>query len=228
MDSIKKLESMLLSKNIVKNFKKNEEFIFKVIPELKYAKGFEQRNKYHCYDVWNHTIEAMSNSKNDLDIRLVLLLHDIGKPFSYQEENGIRHFKGHAQKSEEIARVILKRLGYEEYKIEELCFLIGNHATTIKEEMLNINNIRIYKKLLYIQYCDASAYAPIYAKEILLKLDKINNLIEKYITDKSNEIMINMWEDYVDSKKNEIDIKVINAKELKKQKKYKLGNTDLN
>ena len=42
---------------------------------------------------------AIKDSINDIDIRLVLLLHDIGKPFSYQEDGNIRHFKGHAQKS---------------------------------------------------------------------------------------------------------------------------------
>ena len=38
------------------------------------------------------------NSPNDLDIRLALLLHDIGKPFSYQDDESGRHFKNHALK----------------------------------------------------------------------------------------------------------------------------------
>ena len=145
---------------------------------MKEEKGFDQKNKYHCYDVWDHTITAIKNSDNDIVVRLVLLLHDIGKPFSCQEDGDIRHFRGHADMSAKMARSILKRLGYDDNRISELCFLIGNHATTIKEEFLQDDNIDLYKKLLYIQYCDASAYAPFYLKEIINNLDSIRLMIE--------------------------------------------------
>lgn len=124
--------------------------------------------------MWEHIQVAVKKSKANLEIRLALLLHDIGKPHSCQEdENGIRHFKGHAKKSAEMAQKILKRLGYEESKIKEVCFLIENHATTIDAEKINKDNIELYKKLLYIQYCDASAYAPQYAPKVTQNLDII-------------------------------------------------------
>ena len=67
--------------------------------------------------MWNHIQVALKNSKENLEIRLALLLHDIGKPHSCQEdENGVRHFKGHDKKSAEIAEIVLKRIGYEENK----------------------------------------------------------------------------------------------------------------
>lgn len=174
----KKLEEILLSNDVEKSIRMGEEFIFEIIPELKEEKGFDQKNKYHCYDVWNHTITAIKNSDNDIDVRLVLLLHDIGKPFSCQEDGNIRHFRGHADMSAKMARSILKRLSYDDNRINELCFLIGNHATTIKEEFLQDDNIDLYKKLLYIQYCDASAYAPFYSREIINNLDSIRLMIE--------------------------------------------------
>ena len=43
------------------------------------------------------------------DIRLCLLLHDIGKPFSYQGEE-VRHFRNHAAVSANMSKIILKRL----------------------------------------------------------------------------------------------------------------------
>lgn len=64
-----------------------KEEIFKIIPELKPADGFDQRSSWHIYDVWKHTEVALSNSNYDLEERLALLLHDIGKPFSYIDEN---------------------------------------------------------------------------------------------------------------------------------------------
>lgn len=174
----KKLEEILVSKEVEKEVIENEDIIFEIIPELKYEKGFDQKNKYHCYDVWNHTINALKNSRNNIEIRLALLLHDIGKPFSCQEDGNIRHFKGHAEYSAKMAKLILERLGYNQYEINELCFLISNHATTIQGDTIKKEDIEKYKKLLYIQYCDASAYAPEYANQIVKKLDLIKVMLK--------------------------------------------------
>ena len=43
---------------------------------------------------------ALSNSNYDFEERLALLLHDIGKPFSYQDDGETRHFKELNDKSE--------------------------------------------------------------------------------------------------------------------------------
>ena len=42
---------------------------------------------------------------------MAALLHDIGKPFSYQDEE-VRHFHGHPEVSADMTEEILKRLGY--------------------------------------------------------------------------------------------------------------------
>ena len=74
--------------------------IFEIIPELKYEDGFDQKSSWHIYDVWKHTEVALSNSNYDFEERLALLLHDIGKPFSYQDDGETRHFKELNDKSE--------------------------------------------------------------------------------------------------------------------------------
>ena len=172
------LEKILLSNKLSLSLENDKETIFKIIPELKDTDGFDQKNDYHIYDVWKHITKAVEKSKYDLDIRLALLLHDIGKPHSYQEENGIRHFKGHAQKSAEMAEKILTRLGYGEKQIEDICFLIANHAKTIDVENVNKDNLEITKKLLHIQYCDAYAYNPKYLRPVLDKLDVVYRKLE--------------------------------------------------
>ena len=158
-----------------------EQIIFGIIPELKYEKDFLQNNPWHIYDVWNHTKKVVQNSKADKDIRLVLLLHDIGKPHSFQDdENGIRHFRGHSQKSAEISKPILERLGYTEQDIKEMCFLIANHDKTIQPEGINVGNLETYKKLLYIQYCDASGYNPEYIQRVYDELDRVSVYLKGY------------------------------------------------
>lgn len=165
------LEKLLLSRYL--KLDANKEIVFKIIPELKETYGFDHKHPHHCYDVWGHTIEALKRSKPDLQIRMALLLHDIGKPYSYQEDKNIRHFKGHPQKSAEISRKILQRLGYSDEEIEDICYLVNNHDTLIDINKITENNIELIKKQLYIQYCDAYAHAPKYVDRRIEKLDII-------------------------------------------------------
>lgn len=76
--------------------------------------GFNHQNKHHFLDVWDHTLYALSISSNNYDVRLALLLHDIGKPFSYIKKDNIRYFFGHQLISANIAKNILIRLDYED------------------------------------------------------------------------------------------------------------------
>lgn len=171
MNNIDVLRNILLVNDVKKSILNNENIIFEIIPILKYEKGFEQRSRWHWYDVWNHTINAVSASDKDFEIRLVLLLHDIGKPFSYQDDKDIRHFKGHALKSKEISKNILEDLGYKGEMLEELLFLIGEHASKINDLDINSDNIDLYNKLLDVKLCDASAYEPIHARKMILSLN---------------------------------------------------------
>ena len=78
MSDIKKLFNILLSDNIL--LYENE--LFELIPELKSEKGFDQKSEWHCFDVWNHTLTTVNACDMNPEDRLVLLLHDIGKPFT--------------------------------------------------------------------------------------------------------------------------------------------------
>lgn len=173
-----KLEQILGCDSISED---EEKTIFEIIPELLDEKDFLQNNPWHIYDVWNHTKKVFQNSRPDKEIRLALLLHDIGKPHSYQDdEGGIRHFKGHSQKSAEISKSILERLGYVEKQINEMCFLIANHDKTIQPEVINAGNLETYRKLLYIQYCDASGYNPEYIQRVYDRLDRVSSYLKEY------------------------------------------------
>lgn len=173
-------ERDILEKCLLSRYPKlNEKIIFKIIPELEASKGFDQKHPHHCYDLWEHTKVALSKSKPDLQIRLALLLHDIGKPYSYQEDENVRHFHGHPQKSAEIAERILQRLGYTEKEVEDICYLIKNHDTLINVNQINESNMELTKKLLYIQYCDAYAHAPQHVDKRIKKLDTIYEQIKE-------------------------------------------------
>ena len=165
------LQTILLSSNIVESINNNIDYLLKIIPELKYMIGFDHRHPHHHLDVWNHTILALSLSCNDFDIRLCLLLHDIGKPFSYQEGD-IRHFKNHPKVSALMSKIILQRLGFNNDYIKYICYLIENHDNKIDNEQID-NNYELALKLYEIQKCDAFAHHPDKLEKRKIYLNKI-------------------------------------------------------
>ena len=173
----KQLEQILMGQEVlnVKYLESNKEYLFSIIPELMDEDGFDQRSPWHIYDVWKHTEVALSYSNNDLEERIALLLHDIGKPHSCQEDGEVRHFKGHAEKSAEISRPILERLGYDGQQIDFICWLIGTHSATIDISEVNEQSIERMKKRLSIQYCDCRAYNPEYTPRVIARLDDIKD-----------------------------------------------------
>lgn len=174
-----KLQEILLSEDVVKSINENKDYLEEIIPEIKYMYGFEQHHPHHHLDVWNHTLLALSLSKKDFDIRLCLLLHDIGKPFSYQDEE-VRHFHGHAKISTNISRVILERLGYGESYINEICYLIRNHDKKICDKQIE-EHYDLCLKLYEIQRCDALAHHPdsLESRKIYLNETKKRLLLKK-------------------------------------------------
>ena len=155
---IKRLYEILLSNDVVKSINDNMEYLLDIIPEIKNMIDFPHNNPHHHLDVWKHTLYALSLSDCDFDVRLTLLLHDIGKPFSYQDDE-IRHFHNHPEVSYEMSRIILNRLNFNKDYIEEICYLIKYHDDAITESDI-LNNYELAYKRYQIQECDALAHHP--------------------------------------------------------------------
>ena len=173
-----KLEKILTSENVVEEINNNLEYLLTIIPDIKFMIGFDHKQPHHHLDVWNHTLLTLSLSENDFDTRLILLLHDIGKPFMYQEDNGVRHYNEHAIMSAIIARNTLKKLGYESDYRKKICNLIKTHDEKITEKEIKDNyglSLLKYK----IQYCDALAHHPDKLEKRIAYLNKTKLLLEK-------------------------------------------------
>lgn len=119
-----------------------------MVPELAEAMGFDQHNVHHDLDVGAHTLavlDKMTDLTDDVDLRLAALMHDLGKPDSFwQDENGYGHFYRDVQKDEEgnvvsekgadheeigaeIAHNFMKRLNYPNDRIQRVTLLVRNH-----------------------------------------------------------------------------------------------------
>lgn len=172
------IEKMLLSDNAKEQLNREKRVVFEIIPELEKEDGFDHKHPHHCYDVWKHTLVAIDKSDKDLTIRLALLLHDVGKPYSYQEGK-VRHFHGHPEVSSQMSENILTRLSYTEKEINEICYLIKNHDNIIDVNNLEKDKMELAKKLLQIQYCDAYAHHPDHIEKRIKKLNEIKEQLYK-------------------------------------------------
>ena len=64
-----------------------------IIPELKDMIGFEQHNKHHKYDVYQHTLKSVELIDSDIILRVAMFFHDIGKPKTFSLDiNKVGHF----------------------------------------------------------------------------------------------------------------------------------------
>ena len=130
------LLKLICGKNVAEAMLKYRETMAALIPELRFSFDFEQRSKYHKYDVYEHTARAVAAVPAEAEdagiLRLTMLLHDIGKPEMFRlGKDGFGHFKGHAKAGVPKAREILKRLGFGEDVIFRVCRLIAHHSDKI-------------------------------------------------------------------------------------------------
>lgn len=179
IDNIQILYNILISNDVKENININLNYLLKLIPEIKYMIGFEHKHPHHHLDVWEHTLEALSLSQNDFDVRLTLLLHDIGKPFSYTEDDGVRHFHGHPLVSSKIAKNILSRLGFNDEYIDKICYLIKTHDNLIRESEINSVNYNLIYTRYLVQEADALAHHPDKLDKRKRYLDTTKKLIIK-------------------------------------------------
>ncbi len=140
-----------------------------VLPEILPAVGFDQRNSHHCYDVWEHTVRAVSAAPRNLLLRYALLFHDLGKPETFSmDEQGVGHFYGHGKRSAEMAEAACRRLRLDNDSRETIVLLVRLHdaeilATekSIRRMLRRIGEERL-RLLLQMKRCDNLAQHPDY------------------------------------------------------------------
>lgn len=97
-------------------------------PEFDTMMETPQHNPHHCYTVGEHTICALREVPADKVLRLTMLLHDVAKPVCRTtDEKGVDHFYGHPAKGSEMARVVLRRLKFDNDTTERVCRLVQWH-----------------------------------------------------------------------------------------------------
>lgn len=107
------------------------EVVGTVLPELLPMVGFDQHSRYHCYDVWEHTLHALAAAPAEPVLRWAVLLHDVGKPLCFTRDERGGHFYGHPAVSAEIADTVLRRLKFDNAARDTVTTLVAWHDRDI-------------------------------------------------------------------------------------------------
>ena len=114
--------------------------------ELYEMVNVEQIKDFHPEgNVWQHTMETFKYRKRkNLILSLALLLHDIGKAFSYEYDN--KKFYKHAQIGANIAQKFLKNLAFDDKIINKVKALVKYHMLPEAIDRIPKNKLEKIKK----------------------------------------------------------------------------------
>lgn len=150
------LKKLLLGDNVERVLVEYRDVIAVIIPELIPCFDYPQNTKWHIYDVYTHMVKSVAVCPKVDYIRLALLLHDIGKPFTKTvDDKGQDHFKGHPAKSMEVASIVLKRFKVSNEIYSKVTKLIEIHDFYIRQDTRNIKSwLRKLGSELTLDYID--------------------------------------------------------------------------
>ncbi len=101
--------------------------ISKVLPELVPMIDFEQNNPHHDLDVFEHSLCVVDSTPANLILKFAALFHDIAKPKTYVEKDGIGHFYGHEEESAKMAVDVMDRWRISKASQDKVAELITRH-----------------------------------------------------------------------------------------------------
>lgn len=175
-----------------------------VIPELAPTVGFQQHSPHHAFDVFTHTAYVVEAVPRELPLRWAALLHDVGKPACFtQDENGQGHFKGHAKVSEEMADAILLRLKAPTALRQQVTELIGLHMTKLEPDkkllrrrLGKLGQARL-EQLLQLQAADMGSKGTGKPQE-MAQFAQIRELIQELLAEDAcfsiKDLAVNGWD----------------------------------
>ncbi len=176
---------LVCGRGAVRILREYADVIAHFLPELGDCVGFAQNSRYHCFDVYEHLLQALAcNTGDDLVTRLSILLHDVGKPLCYTEDAEGGHFKGHAAAGVELCRGLLLRLRFDNDTAARVTRLVEWHDRYLPAEPRAVKRLmRLFSdedilRLMEIKRCDRLAHAEAY-RELPSLLEEIPRVMRE-------------------------------------------------
>lgn len=157
------------------------------LPEICHTWQFAQEGGLHQYDVFVHTVKAVSLVPDDVVLRLTMLLHDIGKPYVWQNIDGKDEFLNHELVSADLAEQILERMRYDKKTIARVKLLIAEHTRGLLPKDVNMRKaiadlgVDGVRQLILIKRADIQAHNTVLEVEPLEIFDEMEQLLQTII-----------------------------------------------
>lgn len=151
----KELAGLLCGANVRQVLMQYPDIVCTVLPELAPCVNFPQHNRWHCYDVYEHTAIAVECIPAQFKLRLAALLHDSGKPMAHTvDDTGADRFIGHPKYSERLARAVVGRLKLDNKTAASVCALVKHHDVQIENTQKAVRRaLAKYSSELFLTFC---------------------------------------------------------------------------
>ena len=172
----------------------------KAVPPIARMVGFEQRSRWHVYDVWEHCLHALDALPSDASgiVRHVTLLHDIGKPATFSlGDDGYAHFYGHEEQGARLIRRCLAALRWKTLDVTVASTLVRFHDHHIDPSPRGVRRILakiarsfnghedlvpdVFLDLLAIKRADTMAHSPSCINRRLKELDAVERTYAEFL-----------------------------------------------
>ena len=153
------------------------------LPEFDLAMETTQETVHHMYTVGEHILHTLLEVRPDRILRLTMLFHDIGKPYmKTMDADGVAHFKGHPEKSSELANEILHRLKFDNDTIRKVTKLVRYHDHRMPVTPAHVRRAiheigeDLFPLYLEVRRADVSAQSMYQREEKVADIDGVEKL----------------------------------------------------
>jgi len=124
--------------------------LVEVLPDVTKMKGVEQPPQYHPEgDVWTHTLMLLQQLEPNSPLTLAwgALLHDVGKPATFQRAADRIRFNGHVEVGVAIGAEICRRLRFSNDETHQILALIENHMRFADADKMKHSTLKRFFRL---------------------------------------------------------------------------------
>ncbi len=144
-----------------------------VLPEVTGLKGVEQSREHHPEgDVFTHTMMMLERLEAACSATLAMgvLLHDIGKPATFERAPDRIRLNGHVEKGIELAEQICRRLRFSNAETEQIIALVANHM-----RFMHLTQMRQSRLKRFLRTPDFDEHLELHRLDCLSSHGKLDN-----------------------------------------------------
>ena len=144
-----------------------------ILPEVAALQGVEQSPEPHPEgDVWTHTLLLLENLPAAASVTLAMgaLLHDIGKPATFERRPDRIRFHGHVEAGVKIGERICRRLRFSNADTEQILALIANHM-----RFMHLQQMRPSKLKMFLRQAEFAEHLELHRLDCTASHGKLDN-----------------------------------------------------